>query len=328
MPGERKKIVLTPVEKLQDLSLVKKVSEEMCRCMEGLQDRTLSEFMISLAESQIKTMMKSRLIDDLEAARELRSELTAKGAENVPLSFCTLLVQLVRDQSPRIQRFRAKLEKKNVKDVVTSKQMQAPHVLPTMESGPRKDELVSVFPGLGKPNLSRSVPLDEDFYDHTNKSEDRKMDPPVERLASSESQRERGLQRGLSNLPAWMTKHNDEPAPKRTKGELELHGIYTGVVKKMMDFGMIVEIGGTNPPKEGMVYNAHLSKNRGANPSSVGFRRDHSVWVKIISIKNGKIVLSCKDVDQQTGKDLMPHRSMAASETLAPPREDVTAMDN
>ena len=64
-----------------------------------------------------------------------------------------------------------------------------------------------------------------------------------------------------------------------------------------------------------MVYNAHLSKQRVENAAQAGFRRDQTVWVKVISMKNNKIVLSCKDVDQATGRDLMPHRSLAAMET-------------
>jgi hypothetical protein len=69
MAGEKTKVALTPVERLQELSLVKKVSEEMGRFMEGLQDRTLSEFMISLAESQVKKVLKSSGgTDDFEGA--------------------------------------------------------------------------------------------------------------------------------------------------------------------------------------------------------------------------------------------------------------------
>lgn len=326
MTVDKKKSALTPVERLQDLSLVKKVSEEMGRCMEGLEDRTLSEFMISLAEFQVKKMLKNGSTDDFEAAEILRSELTAKGAENVPLSFCTLLVQLVRDQSPRMQRFRAKLEeRRNKKAGSLLLQDEGQHVLPTMESGPRKDELISVFPGLGKPNLSRAVPLEGNFYEHNTTDYNRKMAPPaMKRPAPTDSVAE-GSRRGVSNLPAWMTQqsHQDnvETARKRPRhGELELHGIYQGSVKKTMDFGMVVEIEG----QEGMVYNAHLSTNRVDNPAAAGFRRGQAVWVKVISVKNGKIVFSCKDVDQQSGKDLMPHRCLAATETSALSKEDIT----
>jgi hypothetical protein len=75
---------LSPVERLQELSLVKKVSEEMGRQMEGLQDRTLSEFLISLAESCVKKMLKSGSTDDFEGAKVLRSDITSKG---VPIMY-------------------------------------------------------------------------------------------------------------------------------------------------------------------------------------------------------------------------------------------------
>ena len=81
-----KKANLTPVERLQDLSLVKKVSEEMAPHMGGLQDKTLSEFCISMTESVVKKMMKSSDRDDIKAARDLLSTLAENGAPNLPLS--------------------------------------------------------------------------------------------------------------------------------------------------------------------------------------------------------------------------------------------------
>lgn len=388
----KKKAALTPVERLQDLSLIKKVSEEMGRCMNGLQDSTLSEFMISLAESQVKQMIKEEgqgsltlTTDDFLAAKNLRSDLTSKGAENVPLNFCTLLIQLVREQSPRMQRYKDKIREKMQKQQQQIAAQQ-PHVLASMESGPRKDELIHSFPGLGTANLPHAVPLGDDFFEHNTEgtTNDKRTTgrtagdrpPPSSSLSSTEarntvfaiernikrtlaattvvasassatatrgerdnnkSNHNNGSQRGISNLPAWMTRTNNrEPENKRQRREqLEMFAIYRGVVKKTMDFGMIVEMEldgadrSASRKQEGMVHNSQLSTSRVENAANAGFRRDQKVWVKVISMKNGKIVLSCKDVDQQSGKDLMPHRSLAASETLSSNRmEDITVNDS
>jgi ATP-dependent RNA helicase DHX8/PRP22 len=166
-----------------------------------------------------------------------------------------------------------------------------------------------------------------------------KKEPPAQRssdkpFASSNAsndataaagQGETSQRRGISNLPAWMTNnkqsaaapHEDQPSSKRLKSsQPELHGIYRGTVRKLLDFGLVVDLEGfTNPTTqqslEGMVYNAHITKNRIQNASEGGFRRGQKVWIKVISMQNQKILLSTKDVDQENGKDLMPHRSLA-----------------
>ena len=211
-----------------------------------------------------------------------------------------------------------------------------PHVLASMESSERKAELGAVFPGLGRPNLSNPVPLDDpNFYEHSNNNDSARKQPPRETTTTNDRKmappppqqpQDPGGKRKVSNLPAWMTQSkegNEESSRKRPRSskELELHGIYQGVVRKILDFGMVVQItaGIDNGGKEGMVYNAHLSRQRVENASQAGFRRDQAVWVKVISIKNNKVVLSCKDVDQSTGRDLMPHRSAAAAEAQTMP---------
>ncbi|KAI2513995.1 hypothetical protein MHU86_379 [Fragilaria crotonensis] len=78
---------------------------------------------------------------------------------------------------------------------------------------------------------------------------------------------------------------------------------------------MVVELSPPLPPNtEGIVHNAALSKNRVNSASEAGFRRNQKVWIKVISNLNDKLVLSTKDVDQISGRDLMPHRSVANTE--------------
>mmetsp|Transcript_11503 Transcript_11503/g.25251 ORF Transcript_11503/g.25251 Transcript_11503/m.25251 type:complete len:999 (-) Transcript_11503:105-3101(-) len=72
----------------------------------------------------------------------------------------------------------------------------------------------------------------------------------------------------------------------------------------------------------GMVHLAHVSKTRIEKPRDAGVRPGQRVYVKLISIGTrgiaggageGGLMLSMKDVDQNSGKDLMPHRAAAAS---------------
>jgi ATP-dependent RNA helicase DHX8/PRP22 len=302
-----KKKPLTAVERLQELSLIKKVGEEMQKHMDGLQDKTLSEFLIALAEKQAKKQLKNNT-DDLEAAQLLRVELNENGAV-IPFSFASLLLQLVREQSPRFKRFQDKLTAKDTKtDNNKTPVLSGSSVL----TGSKK-EIAQAFPGLARSNLSQPVPLQDSFYEHEKQEDDdrKRVKPEEEDTRPVDIGR-----RGVSNLPAWMTKSDDNmpPPSKRARPDLlQEYSIYQGVVRKILDFGMIVDI---QPfEKEGIVYNSHVSKTRIEHASQAGYRRDQRVWVKVISMKHGKILLSIKDVDQESGKDLMPHRSLAAAET-------------
>lgn len=94
----------------------------------------------------------------------------------------------------------------------------------------------------------------------------------------------------------------------RRRGELELYGIYDGRVSKVMDFGVFVELDGFDDRKEGLVHVTNLSSQRVASVKDV-MTRGQRVKVKVISISGAKVSLSIRDVDQKTGRDLMPQRS-------------------
>uniref|UniRef100_K3WHT1 RNA helicase n=1 Tax=Globisporangium ultimum (strain ATCC 200006 / CBS 805.95 / DAOM BR144) TaxID=431595 RepID=K3WHT1_GLOUD len=76
-----------------------------------------------------------------------------------------------------------------------------------------------------------------------------------------------------------------------------------------MDFGVFVELDEfTAEKKEGLVHVSNISTQRIANVKD-HFRRGQRVKVKVISNSGGKLSLSIRDVDQQSGKDLVPMRS-------------------
>ena len=286
-----KKLPLTPVERLQALSLVTRVTAELSQHL-GLQDKTLAEFVISLAESEWKSYIKQNgstsTTVDPAVAQALRQKLSENGAPNVPLSLVSHIMQLVVDMSPKLARWQAARDEKNRK----RKLEECDWVMSHIDPNPRKAELEQSFPGLAVPNLTHAIPLEGDFYEHTK-----------EEVEQSK--------RRISNLPAWMTKR-EEPAKRARSNEPEMHGIYHGTISKLLGFGMVVAL--PEFQNEGMVHISQISKNRIHHPSESGYKRGQAVWVKIISITNQNIMLSTKDVDQETGMDLMPHRSMARHE--------------
>ncbi len=267
---------LTPVERMEDLALTSRVSEALSPHLQGLTDKTLTEFIIHLTEVQLK-----KPGDVIEQTQALKSRLVENGAPDIPLSLCKRLLEWVQEQSPRIQRWKKKVQEKE-------EQSQRQQNQSENGSSSHKNPLQKVFPGLSKPNLTQSVELGSDFYEHKI---------------------EESSKRKVSNLPAWM----DTPESKRSKSSsctsLEPYMITQGRVEKTLDFGVVVSFPDFQG-KEGVAYKSQLPNNY----QKGDFRKSQSVWVKILSVTAQKIVVSLKDVDQKTGKDLMPHRNRAAQE--------------
>jgi ATP-dependent RNA helicase DHX8/PRP22 len=330
---------LSPVERLQDLAMLKKVSQEMEQHLQ-MQDKTLAEFFVSQAETKLKKSLKDNSMshDHLATAKSLQQELTSQGADNISLAFCSILVELVSKESPRISRFQQKLTIKNKLQQQNNPNEQA--VLSSMHDSQRKQELSGVFPGLAKHNLSQAVPLDDNFHEYSTLLPPKRDESanigngngqrgvnnrPAWMTKSSETTQPQlepsattdGGKRRMNNLPAWMTKSNSsEPDMKRARSDrLELYGIYKGSILKTQDFGLVVEFTSDSSRYEGIVFNNQITKQP---QTPHNYRRNQPVWVKVISVKdqqNGekKIALSLKDVDQTNGNDLMPHRSLVAS---------------
>jgi len=77
--------------------------------------------------------------------------------------------------------------------------------------------------------------------------------------------------------------------------------IYQGTVVKVVDFGAFVNFFG---PKDGLVHISQLAPQRVAQTSDVVNEGD-KVWVKLMGFDDrGKVRLSMKVVDQETGKEL------------------------
>jgi ATP-dependent RNA helicase DHX8/PRP22 len=303
---KKEKAPLTPVEKLQELAMLKKVGQEMERHLQ-IHDKTLAEFFVSHAEKKARKLLHDSPVSSvsssniLEASKTLQTDLVQQGADNISLSFCTRLVELVLAESPRIARARNKRAAAAAKAINTNNDPQRPVVLSSMLESDRKHEMQASFPGLAKTNLNSAVPVVDDFYEH---------DVTAKTTGK----------RNLSNLPAWMTTtktSSEQPAAKRSKQTMQLYDIYQGTIRKILDFGMIIDLSLHNNDgqvaKEAIVYNNQITNNKNV---SHAFKRNQRVWCKVISIMEAaagdKILVSLKDVDQTNGADLMPHRSMAA----------------
>ncbi len=88
---------------------------------------------------------------------------------------------------------------------------------------------------------------------------------------------------------------------KTIVSEPEVGTIYDGTVVKVVDFGAFVNFFG---PKDGLVHISHLAPRR-VNKTSDVVKEGDKVKVKLLGFDDrGKVKLSMKAVDQQTGEDL------------------------
>lgn len=86
--------------------------------------------------------------------------------------------------------------------------------------------------------------------------------------------------------------------------EPELYTVYKGRVSRVMDTGCFVQLDELKG-KEGLVHVSQIATRRITNAKDV-VKRDQEVYVKVISVSGNKLSLSMRDVDQNSGKDLLP----------------------
>ena len=90
----------------------------------------------------------------------------------------------------------------------------------------------------------------------------------------------------------WIKSITDEP---------EVGEIYTGKVVKVVDFGAFVNFFG---PRDGLVHISELAPQRVEKVTDI-INEGDEIKVKLLAIDNrGKVRLSLKAVDQETGEDL------------------------
>ncbi|KFK33582.1 hypothetical protein AALP_AA5G032500 [Arabis alpina] len=120
---------------------------------------------------------------------------------------------------------------------------------------------------------------------------DRRRDRP--RGGDDEGDRRRGRARGGGDDEGGVS-------------EPELYQVYKGRVTRVMDTGCFVQFDRFRG-KEGLVHVSQMATRRVENAKDF-VKRDMEVYVKVISISTDKCSLSMRDVDQNTGKDLIPLR--------------------
>lgn len=142
---------------------------------------------------------------------------------------------------------------------------------------------------------------------HDSRRRSRSVDSQgqVGRPARGRSSRDRGRSPPRGDWPRERKGRDLPEAP-------DVSAVYKGTVKNTARHGAYVELAGFRSRVEGMVHVSNLS-NRRVNDVTEVCKRGDEVWVKVLSIQppppgqaRARIDLSLRDVDQSTGKDLLP----------------------
>ncbi|MCJ1402527.1 DEAH-box ATP-dependent RNA helicase prp22 [Xylographa trunciseda] len=96
----------------------------------------------------------------------------------------------------------------------------------------------------------------------------------------------------------------------------KLFKIYDGRVTGVKDFGAFVNIQGVRGKVDGLVHISAMQEGTRVNHPSDLVSRNQPVKVKIMTIEGTRIGLSMKEVDQETGRDLVPQKRLASGANM------------
>ncbi|KAK3318165.1 ATP-dependent RNA helicase DHX8 [Apodospora peruviana] len=295
------------LESLELLSLVSKVTSELQNHL-GISDKTLAEFVIA-----------QRL--ECASLADFKAKLAAFGAE-FPPSLVDSVDRLVLTLHPK---FKGQQHGAHHHDDEERPQQSTEEktklfqglAIPDKETEAIDDTLAlleSLEPKRGgekaRPSRKRSRTPD-DFRDESRRKRKDKY-----------RSRSRSRQRSISP-PRGRRKgdHRDNdnemfrrPPPREIDDAPVLFKVYEGHVTGIKDFGAFVNLHGLKGKVDGLVHISAFGQ-RINHPSDL-LSKGQEVKVKVVKIEGGKIGLSMKDVDQETGMDLAPQLRLGSGANM------------
>lgn len=330
------------MEKLQELSLVSKVCTELENHL-GMSDKTLAEFVIDMVRG---SSSRAGFLADIKA-----NDLP------LPSALADNLYRIVNAMAPRKPGQgggKAAPLARKTHEIADDEQLTAEDIpganLPDdkeeRQAAKKQAEVEDKPPARGSlrgredddgrrrrrsPSADRNRDRSRDRDGRRHRRSRSRSEP---RRRSDDNRDEYGRSRGRGRDRSQdrgrdrsrdRSRDRGRPREREQPREVELYGIYDGRVTKVMDFGVFVELDAfARERKEGLVHISNVSAQRVGNLKDT-MNRGQRVKVKIISISGAKLSMSIKDVDQQTGRDLMPMRSSDGAERA---RLDSRASDN
>ncbi|KAL7238100.1 hypothetical protein ACSBR2_004236 [Camellia fascicularis] len=305
------------LKKLEYLSLVSKVCTELESHL-GFGDKVLAEFITDMGQK-------------CETVEEFDVELKENGAE-MPDYFVRTLLTIIHAILP------PKPKSKSVKESKTDGSQGKKSIFPALAIGDSKDRVKEIEKEIEMESKVRGRGDEEEelinHRDRDTRDRDRGRDRDRRERRRERDKVERGDNRGDRHRNhrddddrdrgRYRDRHdrhrrdgyeedgdNREDDDRRDRrnnryhsDEPELYQVYKGRVSRVMDTGCFVQLTDFRG-KEGLVHVSQIANRRISNTKDF-VKRDQEVYVKVISVSGQKLSLSMRDVDQNSGKDLLP----------------------
>ncbi|KAL2833566.1 P-loop containing nucleoside triphosphate hydrolase protein [Aspergillus pseudoustus] len=163
-------------------------------------------------------------------------------------------------------------------------------------------------------NRSRSRERSQDY---------RKRDDEVDEFGRSTgrySSKDDGYRNGRNERRRGRPDDDDDyfrkPPPVELDDQPVIYKVYDGRVTGVKDFGAFVNLQGVKGKVDGLVHVSAMQEGARVNHPSDLVSRGQPVKVKVISIQGSRIGLSMKEVDQESGRDLVPQRRLASGANM------------
>ncbi|KAI9732300.1 MAG: DEAH-box ATP-dependent RNA helicase prp22 [Cirrosporium novae-zelandiae] len=302
-------------EKLEFLSLVSKVTSEISNHL-GINDKTVAEFVIDQHSK-------------CESFGDFKKALDATGAD-FPQTLVESIDRLVLAMHPKRKSQANSRENENGKanheeqidDVERKtrifKGLALPDKAPKWDDGDEA-EINKNSAGLGE--LDDTFAMLEGLAGKHKETTRKRSRSPEPRNYSN------GHKRGRSPEPRHSSgrkrRRSSESLYDERRGPREvlddqpvIYKIYDGVVTGIKDFGAFVNLRGVKGKVDGLVHVSAMQEGARVNHPSDLVSIGQPVKVKVATIKGSRIGLSMKEVDQITGRDLVPSRRIASGANI------------
>lgn len=310
------------LEKLEYLSLVSKVCTEL-ETHVGCGDKVLAEFITELGR-------KSETVEEFDA------KLKENGAE-MPDYFVRTLLTIIhailppRPKSAKPSSDPTQGKKKPSAFPALSRPDDPERIKELRREMERDAEMKAQSEDRSRDDRDRGGGRDRDRGRERERERDRRGDRDRDRDRGYRRDRDRERDRDNGDRSHRRDKYgnsriyneeeedgrdgrNPNPSSRRHSDEPEMYKVYKGRVSRVVDAGCFVQLSDLRG-KEGLVHVSQIATRRVANAKEA-VKRDQEVFVKVIAISGQKLSLSMRDVDQKSGKDLLPMRKSSEDEAL------------
>jgi ATP-dependent RNA helicase DHX8/PRP22 len=140
---------------------------------------------------------------------------------------------------------------------------------------------------------------DEDYDDYRGQHEDRRNGDRKSRRRD------------------YDTEDNFRKPPRKEIDEYPvLYKVYDATINGVKDFGAFADLQGVKGRVSGLIHVSAIQEGARVNHPSDLLSRGQQVKVKVVKMENNKVSLSMKEVDQDTGQDLVPSRRIASGANM------------